>query len=237
VRRLAYIVITLVVLVVVVVAGGYILLTTIGGSGEASETISAPELDALSAGTTVYRIVPEESEVRFIVDEVLRTGDNTVTGTTQEVAGDIAVDFANPANSEIGLIRINVRTLQTDSSMRDNATRGMILQSAQDAFEFAEFQPTAISGLPETVEIGEAINFQVTGDLTVRDVTNPVTFDTTVTLGEDKRLSGQAVTTVMREDFGLTIPNVPSVVSVEEDVQLELDFVAAPVDTDAAEES
>jgi polyisoprenoid-binding protein YceI len=67
------------------------------------------------------------------------------------------------------------------------------------------------------------------GDLTVRDVTQSVVFDTTVTISDDNRLTGQAVTTVMREDFGLTIPNVPSVVSVEEEVRLELDFVALPI--------
>lgn len=227
-RRLVYIVIGLVVLAVVVVAGGMVLLSALGGSGEASAPISAPELESESAAATVYRIVPEESEVRYIVDEELRTGPNTVIGTTRDVAGDIAVDLTTPSNSEIGLIRINLRTLQTDSGMRDNATRGMILQSAQDAFEFAEFQPTAISGLPETISVGEAVSFQVTGDLTVRDITQSVVFDTTVTLGEDNRLNGQAVTTVMREDYGLTIPNVPSVVSVEEDVRLEIDFVAAP---------
>jgi polyisoprenoid-binding protein YceI len=229
VRRLAYVLIGLVVLAVVVIAGGFVLLSALGGSGEASEAISAPELEAASAAATVYRSVPEESEVRYIVDEVLRTGDNTVVGTTQDVAGDIAVDFANPANSEVGLIRINMRTLQTDSGMRDNATRGMILQSAQDAFEFAEFQPTGISGLPETVPTGEAVSFQIMGDLTVRDVTQSVVFDTTVTISDDNRLTGQAVTTVMREDFGLTIPNVPSVVSVEEEVRVELDFVALPI--------
>ncbi len=169
VRRLAYIAITLVILVVVVVAGGVILLSALGGSGEASEAISAPELDAANTSSTVYRIIPDESEVRFIVDEELRTGPNTVVGTTQDVAGDISVDFDTPANSEIGLIRINVRTLQTDSGMRNNAIRGMILQSAQDQYEFAQFQPTAISGLPETVSVGEPVNFQITGDLTVKD--------------------------------------------------------------------
>ncbi len=56
-----------------------------------------------------------------------------------------------------------------------------------------------------------------------------MTFDTTVTLGDDNRLTGQASTTVQYADFGLSIPNVPAVVSVEDSVQLQLDFVAAPV--------
>jgi hypothetical protein len=39
-----------------------------------------------------------------------------------------------------------------------------------------------------------------------------------------------ASTTIQRGDFGLTIPNVPFVANVGEEVLLELDFVALPVD-------
>ena len=227
-RRLVWIVFALVVIAVLVVGGGYLYLVMTGGSGEASQAISAPTLEPQTANSVVYSIIPEESEVRFVVDEDLRTGPNTVVGTTRDVAGDIALDSAHPANSEIGLIRINVRTLTTDSSMRNNTLRSFILKSAQDQYEFAEFQPTAISGLPDRVSAGQPVSFQVTGDLTVTGTTRSVTFDTTATLGDDQRLTGQATATVQYKDFNLTIPNVPSVLSVEDNVRLEIDFTAAP---------
>jgi polyisoprenoid-binding protein YceI len=61
------------------------------------------------------------------------------------------------------------------------------------------------------------------GDLTVRDVTRPVTWDATATVeGDEVRV--QAHTTVRFADFGLTIPRVASVLSVEDSIRLEVDL-------------
>jgi hypothetical protein len=109
------------------------------------------------------------------------------------------------------------------------------LQSAQDEFEFSEFTPTAVEGMPESVTIGEPVTFQIVGDLTVRDITAPVTFDTTVTAVSETELQGSATATVQRAVFELTIPSVPSVANVGEDVGLEIDFVATAVDGTSAE--
>ena len=89
-------------------------------------------------------IVPEQSEVLFRIDEMLFGDPNTVVGTTNEVAGDLLLDFDNPSNSQIGLIRINVRTLSTDNAIRNRALRGQILEVNRDEFEFAEFTPTQL---------------------------------------------------------------------------------------------
>lgn len=174
----------------------------------------------------IFSIVADDSEVRFILNEVLRGSPNTVTGRTDQIAGEIGVDFANPAASQVGEIRINARTLATDNELRNRAIRGQILQSSQDQFEFISFQPTSLDGLPTSVTLGEAFTFQITGDLTIRDITNPVTFDVTVTPVSETRLEGTATATVLREDYGLIIPNVPGVADVDEAVKLEIDFVA-----------
>jgi polyisoprenoid-binding protein YceI len=229
-RRVIIPLIGLLLVGVAVAVGAWVFLNASAGSGEASVDISAPELTpAADSAATVYRIVPEESQVRFVIDEILRGALFTVIGSTDQVAGDIAVDLNNPASTEVGTIRVNVRTLQTDDNNRNRALRSFILKSAEDQYEFAEFQPTAIEGLPETVAAGEAFTFQITGDLTVTGVTRPVTFETTATLDADNRLTGSAVATVLYPDFNLTIPSVPFVAGVDEDVRLEIDFVALPV--------
>jgi polyisoprenoid-binding protein YceI len=179
-----------------------------------------------TASVMVFNIIADESEVRFILDEDLRGVRTTVTGVTNQVAGQIGVDFGNPTASQVGVIRINVRSLATDNEFRNRAIRGQILQSAQDEFEFAEFTPTEVSGLPDEVTMGEAFTFQVTGDLQIRDITNEVTFDVTVTPISETRIEGSATAVVTRESYGLTIPSVPGVANVEEEVELEIDFVA-----------
>jgi polyisoprenoid-binding protein YceI len=178
-----------------------------------------------TADPTVFSIVPEQSEVRFLIDEVLRGADNTVVGSTDQVAGELAVDPSNPAGSRVGTILINARTLATDSSMRDRAIKNRILNT--NSYEFITFVPTQLDGLPASATVGESYDFQITGDLTIRDVTQQVTFAVSVTALSETELQGTASTTIMRGDFGLAIPNVPSVSFVAEEVILEIDFVAA----------
>jgi polyisoprenoid-binding protein YceI len=157
---------------------------------------------------------------------MLRGSLNTVTGRTNQIAGQIAVDFANPQNSRVGEIRISARSLRTDNEFRDRAIRGQILQSAQDEFEFISFVPTELEGLPTAVTMGEPFEFSITGDLTIRDITEPATFNVTVTPVSETRIEGLATATVQRADYGLEIPSVPSVADVDEAVRLEITFVA-----------
>src|SRR5262249_15079607 len=219
------------VLVIAAAAFGYIYVS--GGSGQASAPISAPALSAdntAGSGSTqkVYRIDPAQSKVTFTLTEDLMGKPNTVVATTDRVAGDVLIDLKNPANTKIGEIRVDVRSIATDSGMRDRMIRGQILQSNQDKFEFATFTPTAIMGLPDKLAAGQTVSFKIAGNLTVRDITKPVTFDAMATLSTDspERVSGTATTTVKRADYNLQIPNVPSVANVSDDVKLAIDFVA-----------
>lgn len=223
--RTAKIILGIVGVVALIVAGGFLYIYITGGSGEASAPLTVEEIDS-TEGAAVFTIVPEESLVSFELDEELMGQPKTVVGTTNQVTGQISVNTAAPSESEIGTIEVNVRTLETDSGMRDRAIRGQILQSAQDEFEFAHFTPTEITGMPESVTVGEPFSFQVTGDFTLRGITQPVTFDVTVTAVSEDRLEGSAQTTVTREMYDLNIPNVPSVANVEEEVLVTINFVA-----------
>jgi polyisoprenoid-binding protein YceI len=198
----------------------------------APEATAAPDAAAAAepaAGPVVFNITPGESTVSFELDEDLRGERVTVVGTTPDVAGQIAVNFDNPSASQVGVIRFNLRTIATDNDFRNRAIRGQILQSAQDEFEFGQFAPTSISGLPEApIEPGESVTFEMTGDLTLRDVTNPVTFAVVITDASPDALTGEATATVNRNDWGLTIPSVPGVANVEEEVLLRIQFVAVP---------
>jgi polyisoprenoid-binding protein YceI len=245
------IIIGLIVIALIVAAAAFAYIYFSGGSGEASEAITAPTLapqseatveataaagsdttsaETSSANEVLFAIVPEESEVRFGLNELLRGQPTRVIGRTDQIAGQIRVDFTNPAQSQVGIIRINVRTMVTDQEMRNRAIRSQILQSAQDEFEFSQFEPTSIDGMPDSITIGEPFTFSMTGNLTVRDITNPVTFSVTVTPVSETEITGNATAQVMRGDYNLVIPNVPSVADVSEEVDLEIDFTARAVE-------
>ena len=192
-------------------------------AAEAAEA-EADTADTAADGATTFQIVPESSEARFIIDEVLRGQPTTVVGVTSDLSGDIQVDPANPAQTQIGTIEINADSFVTDSDRRNGAIDRFILQTAQHPL--ITFEPTAIEGLPESVGVGEGFEFQVTGDLKIRDVVQPVTFDVSVTANSENEISGLGSTTIQRGDYSLTIPSVPFVADVSEAVALEIEFVA-----------
>jgi len=188
-----------------------------------TETSGIQALEPGLTGTTTYQISQAESEVRFSLDEILRGKPFTPVGVTNQVAGEISLDF-DQKQAQIGAIQVNARTLETDSDFRDRAINNEILET--DEFEFITFVPTEITGLSQEVVIGQTVQFQITGDLTIRDVTQPVTFEMTATLVDASRLEGSGKTTMLRSDYGLIIPSVPSVADVSDEVLLEIDFVA-----------
>jgi polyisoprenoid-binding protein YceI len=200
-----------------------------GGSAAPAST-PTPEPSPLPTGApepTLFRIVPEETEVRFVaVEELLNTGFNTVIGATSEVEGEIMADYAAPAAAQIGVIRINLQNVMTDDSVRNTSLRHFIFQSNQEKFQFAEFVTTEISGLPDEVVVGEPFDIQITGDLTLHGETQTVTFDATVTPVSETRLEGSAAAEVDYNDFGLTIPKAAVLLGVNAVVQLQIDFVA-----------
>lgn len=104
--------------------------------------------------------------------------------------------------------------------------------SAQDIYEFADFVPTLITGLPEQVAIGQTIPFQVTGDLTLRGATKPVTFSVSLTLVNANEIRAFADATVNRSDFGIlnNSDNGFDYHGVEESISLSFDFIARQVD-------
>ncbi len=177
-----------------------------------------------SGSGVVYHIDATQSEAHYEVSETFFQGNrlNLAIGRTKGIAGDVLVDFADPANSQIGTIVIDVSQLTSDQSRRDNFIRNNFLQSAQ--YPQATFKPTQIEGLPASVKPGDQLTLKVTGDLTVKHTTKSVTFDVTLTANQDK-LTGTATTQVLLSDFGVG-PIQIAMLQTEDQAKLVFDFVA-----------
>lgn len=187
---------------------------------EEAETESG---EAPAVGQT-FVIAAEESEARFIIDELLLGQPKTVIGTTNAISGELTIDAANPAASVIGPIQIDAGTFVTDSDRRNGAIRRFILQSNQH--QYITFIAAEFTGLPDAVSVGDEIQFEITGNLTVRDISNSALFIVTMVVVSESELQGTASTIVLRDDYELTIPQVPSVANVGEEFIVEFDFVA-----------
>lgn len=191
------------------------------GNGE-----SYPAPDDNPEGIEVFKIVPGESTVTYEVEEVFLNQNNAfnlAVGVTSAVEGEIMVDRVNPQNSSIEPITVDISQFTSDNQRRDNAIRERFLQSAQ--FPNVILNPTGIQGLPGTYQEGEQISFQVTGDLTIREVTRPVTFDVTL-VGEGDTITGEATTMILMSDFGFGPISIAGILNTEDEVNVKFDFVA-----------
>ena len=194
-------------------------------------------------GTIQYGVTSGDggdSRAQFLIREVIFGRENMVEGTTRQLDGSFLIDY-DSHSVRVGQFEINVRDIRTRSldvdmsqerwsdGERDVVIRAQILQSGRDEFEFATFNPTDLAGVPGTFGIGDTLNIVLTGDLTIRGVTSSVDFDMELVLESEDMISGSASTTVLWEDFDITIPYVggsSDINSVDDSVELRLEFTA-----------
>lgn len=177
-------------------------------------------------GSQHFQIASSASEARFIIGEVLMGQDNTVTGATDQVQGGFDVDLAAPDQVTFEPIVIDATGFVTDENRRDQAIRRFILETASAANASITFTPTAVKGLPSTVEVGQGYPVSIQGNLEIHGVRQPVTFSGTVTATSPSQIVGSFSTSIQRSDFNLNIPSVRLVASVDEQLRLEFDFTA-----------
>jgi polyisoprenoid-binding protein YceI len=200
--------------------------TTAAITATTDVSASAGTVATTSGQLAVFQIDPNQSKVLFSLGEDLMGKPNIVTGTATKVSGAISVTLDNPANSTVGPIQVDATSFATDSGMRDRMIQRFILQAQDAKFQYITFEPTAIEGLPATVSVGTEIPLTITGNLKILNASQPVTFNGTAMLKSDTELQGSAKTTVNFADYGISIPQVPSVANVTPQVSLEIQLVA-----------
>lgn len=187
-------------------------------------TFVPPTVTPQPSAFKIYTIDQTQSTVQFSLGETLRGEPFEVVGTSNQVAAQIGFDINNPATAQVGTVLINARTFVTDEELRDNSIRNLILNT--DQYEFITFVPTSLNGLPNAVTQGQTVNFQIVGNLTVKDVTQPVTFQASVMPLNANSISGTATTTISRASFNIFVPEGSYVVNVDDAIKLTIQFVA-----------
>jgi polyisoprenoid-binding protein YceI len=149
--------------------------------------------------------IGEGSQVGYRVTEVLFGQDTKGVGRTSDITGSIEI-----AGTQVsaGTFTVDMTTVESDESRRDNQFRGRLLST--DQFPTSTFTLTAPIELGTVPAEGEQIAATATGDLTLRDVTKPVTFDVQAVLeGGQVRIVGS--TDIVFADYGIPQPDVGGV--------------------------
>jgi polyisoprenoid-binding protein YceI len=171
-----------------------------------------------------YGVVAAESEVRYRVREQLvgLSFPNDAVGTTSAVEGGVAFDGQGRVVAGNSRFTIDLRTLRSDEARRDNYLRRNTLET--ERYPTVTFVPTEVRRLPFPLPPSGSVPVELVGDLTVKDATRRVTWEATASFdGPEVRISAR--TAFRFGDFGLRVPRVSVVLSVEDAIKLEADLV------------
>lgn len=194
-------------------------------------SFAAPDMAFAQAGSQQqvhrYVVAPQGNEARYRVREQLAGFDlpNDAIGRTSSVTGGLVMTASGDIIAEGTGFTIDMTSLATDSDRRDNYVRRNTLQT--EAHPNVVFVPTSFSGLPFPLPSSGEVTFTMTGDLTVRGITRPATWDVVATIA-DGAIRGEAKTAFTFEQFEMTKPRVRSVLSVDDDIRLEYTFFLVP---------
>ncbi|MEZ4767032.1 MAG: YceI family protein [Caldilineales bacterium] len=201
-------------------------------ANEPTEELAAEE--PAGGGQRTFAIDPGNTVVSYEVDEEfgagaldrlgIAAGMNRTIGRTSVVDGALTLDFAGAAPQLVdAAFTVDISTLSSDQRMRDGRIRDQWLESSR--FPTASFTASSIESAPDTYSDGDEVTFQVAGDLTVREITNPVVFQVTATLTGDT-ISGVATTEFLMSSFGVDPPRMTNLFTVGDETTIRVEFVA-----------
>jgi polyisoprenoid-binding protein YceI len=148
------------------------------------------------ATKTTWKLDPAHTLVEFSAKHLMIT---TVKGRITDIEGTIHSDERDPQNSSVEVV-LKAASLDTRTDQRDQHLRSADFLDAEK-FPEITFRSTRIEG--------DKDSFKLTGDLTIRDVTRPITLDVefegrTLDPWGGDRVGFSAKGKIDRRDFGLT---------------------------------
>ena len=176
--------------------------------------------------TGTYAIDPSHSRIGFVARHAMVT---KVRGSFNEFEGSGFFDADQPANSHLQLTiaaaSIDTRNADRDAHLRSNDFFDM------ETHPEITFESTAVEQTSEDT-------YRVTGDLTIKGVTKPVTVDfeytgTAVDPFGNQRIGLDGATTVNRKDFGVNWNAALEAGGVLVSEKVTLEFEVSAIRTDA----
>ena len=147
--------------------------------------------------------------------------DNDAIGETKNLTGAISFDSNGKVIRETSKFTVDAGTFVSDKDRRDGFVRGRLLEA--DEYPTVVLVPTNVRGMTVPLPTTGSRPFEMTGDLTVRGVTRPTTWNGTVQF-KDGAVSGSAATAFTFDDFRMEQPRVPVLLSVADTIRLEITF-------------
>jgi polyisoprenoid-binding protein YceI len=187
---------------------------------------TTPSNDPPASGQT-YVVVPERSEAAYFADEKLAALPlpSTAKGSTTDIEGQFHLTDDGLAldPSRESKFTVDLTTLRSDQDRRDNQVQGRGLETA--TYPTATFVVTSITGYDAAIAEGEEQMLQMTGMMDLHGVQKELTWDVKARRQDDV-ITGLATVNFRYEDFNIPVLTIAGIVTVEEDVTLQVTIVA-----------
>jgi polyisoprenoid-binding protein YceI len=177
-----------------------------------------------AADSTVLVTAPEGNSARYRVREQLVGFDlpNDAVGATNAVTGTLVL-LSDGTVSPASKFVVDVRPLKSDKDRRDGFVQSRLLETRK--YPTVDLAVTAVGIEKYPLPSSGALNFLMHGNLTVRGVTKPTLWRVNAQIADGGgTVTGTASTAFTFEDFQITRPRVPIVLSVADTIRLEYDF-------------
>lgn len=159
--------------------------------------MTTPTSADLAQLTGTYTVDPVHTHIGFVARHAMVT---KVRGAFKEFEGAVVLDGDNPANS-IAQVTIKAASIDTRNTQRDEHLRSNDFL-AMESYPEITFVSTTVHQTGDT-------SFELTGDLTIKGITNsvtiPVTYEGAATdpFG-NLRVGFEGSVTISRMDYGVT---------------------------------
>ena len=188
--------------------------------GASPSPTGSPVPVTTAAPTFRFNADPESSLVTIRVREQLAgfTSMSDAVLTTSAISGVVGLTRDGRITSDTAL-RVDLSTIASDEARRDNFIKQETLDVAR--YPTAELAVVGTYGLPQPLPASGEWKFTLVTSMTVHGTTHEVNWDVT---GQrvGRELRATARTTVHFGDFGLQRPSVAAVLSVQDEIRLEV---------------
>lgn len=174
-----------------------------------------PQKMEIAEGTVArYKVREQLAGISFPSDAV---------GTTNAVTGSVVLNPDGSLDVKQSKIVVDLTKLSTDQPQRDGYVQQNTLET--EKFPTLEFVPKRAVGLPMPLPSAPPAQagYQLVGDMTLHGVTREVTWNVVSTFAGDA-MRGRATTTLNFEMFGMTKPSLARLLSVDDKIELEIEF-------------
>ena len=164
-------------------------------------------------------VVGVGSEITFTVGEVLTRFPNPIEAVlrTTELSGQINID------GQPSTIEVDLHSLSSDQQYRDRYVRTRMFPD----HPVASFTVDSVTDLPPEFHSGDNFRRPVSGTLNLNGADYPITFELEVR-NDSAALNVLGRTTITWEQLNIPVPTARSVVSIEDQVHVQILLIAAP---------